>query len=87
MTRMSWARRDQRGDPHQLLHRPDVGEVVGGRRHVVHAVGVGDVLGVGHVLEELLGAAVEVADDRLPSMIRSPSTLSIRRSTPWVEGC
>ena len=50
---------------HQLLHRPHVGEVVGGRGHVIHAVGVGDVLEERVQLEELLRAAVEVADDRI----------------------
>ena len=53
------------GDPHQLLDRLDEAEVVRGRGDVVHAVRVRDALRIGHVLEELLRAAVEVADDRL----------------------
>ena len=56
-------RRDHEAD--QLLHRPDVGEVVRRRGHVVHAVGVRDVLEERVELEELLGAAVEIADDRV----------------------
>ena len=51
--------------PDQLLDRADVGEVVGRRRHVVHAVGVRHVLEERVELEQLLGAAVEVADDRV----------------------
>ncbi len=59
------ARPRRHHQPDQLLHRPHVGEVVGGRRHVVHAVGVRDVLEERVELEQLLGAAVEVADDRI----------------------
>ncbi len=56
---------DLLGDPHELLDRLDEAEVVRGRGDVVHAVRVGDALRIGHVLEELLGAAVQIADDRL----------------------
>ena len=52
-------------DPHHPLHRADQRLVVGRRRGVVHAVGVRNRPVVGLALEDLLGAAVEVADDRL----------------------
>ena len=66
ITRMSCARRgNQIGDAHQLLDRLDEAEVVGGRGDVVHAVRVRDALRIRHVLEQLLGPAMEVADDRL----------------------
>ncbi len=57
------ARRHHQAD--QLLDRADVGEVVGRRRHVVHAVGVRHVLEERVELEQLLGAAVQIADDRV----------------------
>ena len=52
-------------DAQELLDRPTQTLVVGRRGHVVHPVGVRDAAVVGLGLEELLGAAVEVADDRL----------------------
>ena len=50
--------------PEQLLDGHDVGEVVGDGGQVVGAVGERDDLLVGAVLEELLQAAVDVADVR-----------------------
>ena len=49
-------------DAGQGLHRLEVGQVVGGARHVVHPVGVGDELVPGLSLADLLDAPVVVAD-------------------------
>ena len=49
-------------DPVKFLDRHVVGQAVGERRQVVHAVGHGDVLVVGAVLAEFLEARVQVAD-------------------------
>jgi len=53
------------GDLRQLLHRDDIGHVVGHRGDVVQPVGEGDVLGIGAAFCQLLYAAVQVSEDGL----------------------
>ena len=63
-TRMAW----QRGGTSrlgELLDRDGVGHVVGERGEVVQPVRVGHELVVGHVLGDLLVAAVQVAEHRV----------------------
>ena len=55
----------RRLDAAQLLDRQHAAEVVHRRGDVVGAVGPGDDLGVAVVLAQLLGAPVQVADDRV----------------------
>jgi hypothetical protein len=55
----------RRLDAEQLLHRQAVGGLVEDRREVVHPRHEGDALDPGAVLDRLLDAGVEVADDRL----------------------
>ena len=52
-------------DPAELLHRQDVAKVVERRRHVVGAVGPRRELRVAVRFAQLLGAAVQVAEDRV----------------------
>ncbi len=74
-------------DAAHLLGRQRDRAVVRERREVVEAVRVGDEAVVAEGLADLLHPAVQVADvGRAPCMIRSPSTSSTMRSTPWVEG-
>ena len=70
----------------QLLDRQGVGPVVGHRAEVIEAVGVGDRPQVAAVLSDLLVIAVQVAEHRLESHDRSPSSWTSMRKTPWVDG-
>ena len=54
------ARRQLLVDSQKFLHRQRVGDVVGQRRQVIQPVGVGDELGVGHVLGDLFVAAMQI---------------------------
>jgi hypothetical protein len=51
-------------DAEELLHGDTEALIIGRRRNVIHPVGMREALREGHGLEELFGAAVEVADDR-----------------------
>ena len=56
------ARRELLVDAHQLLDGEGVGDVVGERREVIQPVRVRDELGIGHVLGDLLVAAMQITD-------------------------
>ena len=74
-------------DAEQLLDGQREHQLVVQRRQVVHARDVRRALDVGELLARLLHAGVQVADDRLERSTVSPSSSSMMRSTPWVEGC
>ena len=64
MTRQYWARSGA-STPHSFSNGQHAAEVVHRRGDVVGAVGPGDHLGVAVMLAQLLGAPVQVADDRV----------------------